>query len=295
MLAALLVGGTSFVDTSSEVRTITDLHKSAKDTAKVHKTTTTAKGSKDSKEPPSNSTSFHAKKTDDFWRLKPNNGSPYMCDVSLYDWFGKLANDTGKVDKKLTILDIGGGYGEKGNMIEKMNPHTYKYHYVDITAQGRCKEFDGNKLPHVADNSYDIVMFVYALHHAGDAVFSLLREAKRVAKRHVVVLDDLMGTTDHTLDFQFGHGGCQNDPNEPRVCMFRSDKEYREIFGLLDLKISYAADVKELINCEPNYKIPRGLYVLNPKSPAHSGFLRADEQRSFHVKSPKNALAPVMQ
>jgi len=35
--------------------------------------------------------------------------------------------------------------------------------------------------------------------------------------------------------------------------------------------------------------------VLNPKSPAHSGFLRADEQRSFHVKSPKNALAPVMQ
>ena len=54
MLAALLVGGTTFVDTSSEVRTITDLHKSAKDTAKVHKTTTAAKGSKDSKEPPPN-------------------------------------------------------------------------------------------------------------------------------------------------------------------------------------------------------------------------------------------------
>lgn len=104
-----------------------------------------------------------------------------------------------------------------------------------------------------------------------------------------------MGLTDHTLDFQFGHGGCQNSKDAPRVCMFRSDKEYREIFGLLDLKISYAADVKELFNCEPNYKIPRGLYVLNPKSPAHSGFLRADEQRSFHVKSPKNALAPVLQ
>merc|ERR1712195_465020 len=198
---------------------------------------------------------------DDFWRLRPNNGSPYMCDVSLYDWFGKLANDSGKVDKKLTVMDIGGGYGEKGDMIEKMHPHTFEY----------------------------------SLHHAGDAVFSLLREAKRVAKRHVVVLDDLMGTTDHTLDFQFGHGGCQNSKDAPRVCMFRSDKEYREIFGLLDLKVSYAADTKELFNCEPNYKIPRGLYVLNPKSPAHAGFLRADERRSFHVKSPKNALAPVMQ
>jgi SAM-dependent methyltransferase len=292
MLAALLVGGTTFVDTSSEVRTITDLHKSQN--TKAHKPTKESKDSKDSKVAHTNSTSFHAKKTDDFWRLKPNNGSPYMCDVSLYDWFGKLANDSGKVDKKLTIMDIGGGYGEKGDMIEKMHPHTFKYSCVDVTAQGRCKEFDGAKMPH-ADNSFDIVTFVYSLHHAGDAVFSLLREAKRVAKRHVVVLDDLMGTTDHTLDFQFGHGGCQNEKDSPRVCMFRSDKEYREIFGLLDLKISYAADVKELFNCEPNYKIPRGLYVLNPKSPAHSGFLRADEQRSFHVKSPKNALAPVLQ
>ena len=241
-MLALLVGGQAFVDTSSEVRTITDLHKSQN--TKAHKPTKESKDSKDSKVTHTNSTSFHAKKTDDFWRLKPNNGSPYMCDVSLYDWFGKLANDSGKVDKKLTIMDIGGGYGEKGDMIEKMHPHTFKYSCVDVTAQGRCKEFDGAKMPH-ADNSFDIVTFVYSLHHAGDAVFSLLREAKRVAKRHVVVLDDLMGTTDHTLDFQFGHGGCQN--------------------------------------------------VLNPKSPAHSGFLRADEQRSFHVKSPKNALAPVLQ
>merc|ERR1712166_483458 len=156
-MLALLVGGQAFVDTSSEVRTITDLHKSP-DT-KAHKST---KDSKDSKEAPSNSTSFHAKKTDDFWRLKPNNGSPYICDVSLYDWFGKLANDSGK--------------------IEKMHPHTFKYSCVDVAAQGRCTEFDGAKMPH-ADNSFDVVTFVYSLHHAGDAVFSLLREAKRIAKR----------------------------------------------------------------------------------------------------------------
>merc|ERR1712028_322595 len=81
-------------DTSSEVRTITDLHKSPN--TKAHKPTKDSKDSKDSKvaHTDTNSTSFHAKKTDDFWRLKPNNGSPYMCDVSLYDWFGKLANDS---------------------------------------------------------------------------------------------------------------------------------------------------------------------------------------------------------
>jgi len=278
LVSTALVGVQAFVDTSSEVRTITDLHKAPA-----------------SKEAPSNSTSFHTKKTDDVWRLKPNNGSPYLCDVSLYDWFGKLANESGKPEKKLTIMDVGGGYGEKGDMIEKMHPHTFKYSCVDVTAQGRCTEFDGAKMPH-ADRSFDIVTFVYSLHHAGDAVFSLLREAKRVAKSHVVILDDLMGTNDHTLDFQFGHGGCQVSKDAPRVCMFRSDKEYREIFGLLGLKVSYAADTKELYNCEPNYKIPRGLYVLDPKSPPKDyQFLRSAEQRSFHVKQPKNALAPVLQ
>jgi len=278
LVSTALVGVQAFVDTSSEVRTITDLHKAPA-----------------GKEAPSNSTSFHTKKTDDVWRLKPNNGSPYLCDVSLYDWFGKLANESGKPEKKLTIMDVGGGYGEKGDMIEKMHPHTFKYSCVDVTAQGRCTEFDGAKMPH-ADRSFDIVTFVYSLHHAGDAVFSLLREAKRVAKSHVVILDDLMGTNDHTLDFQFGHGGCQVSKDAPRVCMFRSDKEYREIFGLLGLKVSYAADTKELYNCEPNYKIPRGLYVLDPKSPPKDyQFLRSAEQRSFHVKQPKNALAPVLQ
>jgi len=284
LVATALVGARAFVDTS-KVSTITDLHKSQD--SKSHK-------AQDSKGAPSNSTSFRASKKDDFWRLKPNNGSPYLCDVSLYDWFGKLANESGMSDKKMTIMDIGGGYGEKGDMIEKMNPHNFEYSCVDVTAQGRCMEFDGAKMPH-ADRSFDIVTFVYSLHHAGDSVFSLLREAKRIAKTHVVVLDDLMGTNDHTLDFQFGHGGCQVSKDAPRVCMFRSDKEYREIFSLMGLKVSYAADTKELYNCEPNYKIPRGLYVLDPKTPKDLQFLRSEEQRSFHVKAPKNSLAPVLQ
>jgi len=217
LVSTALAGARAFVDTSKiATATITDLHKS-----------------KHSSEAPSNNTAFHASKAskkDDFWRLKPNNGSPYLCDVSLYDWFGKLANETGKSDKIMTILDVGGGYGEKGDMIEKMHPKKFKYSCVDVTAQGRCTEFDGSKMPH-ADRSFDIVTFVYSLHHAGDAVFSLLREAKRVAKTHVVVLDDLMGTNDHTLDFQFGHGGCQVSKDEPRVCMFHRPRVQRDLLA----------------------------------------------------------------
>jgi len=253
-------------------------------------------------EPGSNFTSFRASRSDsadssaaaaDYWRLKPNYGSPYLCDVSLYNWFTKLANESGK-HEKMTILDVGGGYGEKGDMIEKMHPNNFKYTCIDVTSQGRCTEFDGNKIHH-GDRSFDVVTFIYSFHHAGDAVFSLLREAKRIARKYVVVLDDLMGLTDHTLNFQFGHGGCQQTKDEPRVCSFRTDREYREIFGLMGLRIAYAADVMELFKCEMNYKIPRGLYVLEPNGPTESSmqFLSSEEQRSFRLRSGSQTLAPV--
>ena len=241
------------------------------------------------------STAFRAAQNQtapDFWRRKPNNGSPYLCDVSLYNWFAKLGNESTK-GEKTTILDVGGGYGVKGDNIEKWNPHKFKYSCIDVTAQGRCTEFDGEKIHH-KDKSFDVVTFVYSLHHAGDASFELLREAKRVAKKYVVVLDDLTGETDHTLNFQFGHGGCQFKEDEPRVCMFRSDREWREIFGFVGLRVQYAADLKELFHCEENYKIKRGFYVLEPAHPKDFQFLSADEQRSFRVTQPANALAPVL-
>ena len=76
--------------------------------------------------------------------------------------------------------------------------------------------------------------------------------------------------------------------------MFRSDREWREIFGYVGLRVQYAADLKELFHCEENYKIKRGFYVLEPAHPKDFQFLSADEQRSFRVTQPANALAPVL-
>jgi SAM-dependent methyltransferase len=47
--------------------------------------------------------------------------------------------------------------------------------------------FDGSTLPY-AEGAFDIVLFVDVLHHADDPM-SLLREARRVARRAIVIKD----------------------------------------------------------------------------------------------------------
>jgi len=65
------------------------------------------------------------------------------------------------------------------------------------------EQFDGRKMP-AENDSYDVVMFVDVLHHTDDPMV-LLREAKRVARRAVVIKDHtrdgfLAGTTLRVMD-----------------------------------------------------------------------------------------------
>src|SRR5262245_22784366 len=56
--------------------------------------------------------------------------------------------------------------------------------------------FNGKHLPH-ADKSFDVVCFVDVLHHTNDPA-TLLREARRVARKLVVLKD-------HTMDGIFAY------------------------------------------------------------------------------------------
>ena len=87
------------------------------------------------------------------------------------------------------------------------------------TFDGRTLDFD--------DDQYDVALLTYVLHHAAGDTISLLQEAKRVARKYVVVLEDVIDTDDDAKN-AFAH--------DPRGT-FRHRKEWDALFGLLGFEV----------------------------------------------------------
>jgi SAM-dependent methyltransferase len=89
-----------------------------------------------------------------------------------------------------TVLDVGCGDGTIAKLILEARP--------DLSIQGidvlvrplthvPVAQFDGTTIP-FADQSFDVVVFVDVLHHTNDPM-QLLREARRVARKAIVIKD----------------------------------------------------------------------------------------------------------
>ncbi len=93
-----------------------------------------------------------------------------------------------------SVLDVGCGDGTIDTLILSQRPDI-SIRGVDVLVRPTTKipvdPFDGERLP-CADKSFDVVCFVDVLHHTNDPTV-LLKEAKRVARKLVVLKD-------HTMD-----------------------------------------------------------------------------------------------
>jgi SAM-dependent methyltransferase len=88
------------------------------------------------------------------------------------------------------VLDVGCGDGLIAKLIMERRPDT-RIEGIDVLVRPNTHvpvtQFDGGHIPH-EDASFEVVMFVDVLHHTEDPVV-LLREARRVARRAVVLKD----------------------------------------------------------------------------------------------------------
>jgi SAM-dependent methyltransferase len=100
----------------------------------------------------------------------------------------------GLLPARATVLDVGCGDGKLGRLLADTRPDIDVAGIDVLVREGAhipVAPFDGQTLPQ-ADRSVDVVLFVDVLHHTDDPAV-LLREARRVARRAIVLKD-------HTAD-----------------------------------------------------------------------------------------------
>ena len=95
-----------------------------------------------------------------------------------------------------------------------------------FSAKHPVQTFDGRTLD-FDDDQYDVALLTYVLHHAAGDTIQLLQEAKRVARRYVIVLEDVIDTEDDAKN-AFAH--------DPRGT-FRHRKEWDALFDLLGFDV----------------------------------------------------------
>ncbi len=104
----------------------------------------------------------------------------------LAGWFAKL------LPTEVRVLDVGCGDGAISAVLQSMRPDI-RVQGIDVLPRAEThipvELFDGFHFP-FENASSDVVLFSDVLHHAADPSI-LLREAHRVAARHVVIKDHL--------------------------------------------------------------------------------------------------------
>lgn len=118
----------------------------------------------------------------------------------LHEWYGfdrRVRALSRQIETLLphdtSVLDVGCGDGTIDRLIQEKRPDL-EFRGIDILVRSDTKipvtEFDGVVIPH-PDDSFDCVIFVDVLHHSDNAN-QLLCEARRVARRFVIIKDHIL-------------------------------------------------------------------------------------------------------
>ena len=170
---------------------------------------------------------------DRFIRMKRPFLRNLECDVTAHggQWLRKGA----------TILSVGAGAGEMEVLWEKKYGATVTC--VDVLPPGEnawtgvnkgglhhdVGLFDGHTLKEHEDKSFDTVIFVSVLHHAAAHSPNLLVEATRVAKKYVIIVEDLGGLPARRRNYLHDPAGIFRTAEEWRSLLMASPKDKFEM------------------------------------------------------------------
>lgn len=138
------------------------------------------------------------------------------------------------------VLDVGCGDLRIGKAIQKAS-HA-QVAGIDIANHNQTDlpftPFDGCCFPFEND-SFDVVLFSFVLHHSRHQE-DLLREACRVGKQYIILLEDLY-TSQFTLLMTKAHDICVNKliyPTMPCPLTFRTRDGWKAVFDSMGLRLT---------------------------------------------------------
>ncbi len=141
--------------------------------------------------------------------------------------------------RNATVLDVGCGDGLIDRLILEERPDL-SIQGIDIALRPEIHipaiRFDGNVIPH-PDMSFDVVTLVDVLHHTADPMV-LLTEARRVARKHILIKDHNCAgfAAAAVLRFMDWVG---NAPHHVVLTYnYWPEKRWREAFAELNLRIA---------------------------------------------------------
>lgn len=158
-----------------------------------------------------------------------------------------------------SILDIGGN-----NFKEYCSTRGKLYTCIDLetpqkTGEGgyfKDKEgltYDGRNLP-FQENSFDLVIVSFVLHHASNNTLFLLDQIKKISKQYILIGEDL---SELNYDIKWHRRNFIHQPGG----IFRSDEEWQTLFKLYGLKLLEQYIILRSDDINPNH-IYRCLYIL---------------------------------
>ena len=173
----------------------------------------------------------------------------------------KMCRDCQKFIKKGDrILDLGCGSG----IVAKTFQDFFQVKIIGVDVKDNrvvpvdFKVIDGKNLP-FPENSFDIVLINYVLHHSKDQI-SLLKESKRVCKNKIIIYEDLPEGVISKLLCKI-HGISFNKFFKiENPAFFKTSEEWHTTFENLGLKTIFEKNVSCILN-----PVKKKLFVLEKK------------------------------
>ncbi len=159
------------------------------------------------------------------------------------------------IGKGSKILDLGCGSGIIGKAFQDF--FGAELFGVDIKDRRITnlpfQIYDGVHLP-FPENSFDIVLINYVLHHAEDPL-ALLKEAKRVVRDKVIVFEDLSEGIFSKFICQLHRISYSKIFKNPDKTFFKSEAEWEKIFREIGFNLIFKKR-------QSNFPVKKELFIL---------------------------------
>ncbi|HDH99081.1 MAG TPA: class I SAM-dependent methyltransferase [bacterium] len=153
------------------------------------------------------------------------------------------------------ILDLGCGAGIVGKTFQEFfRAELLGVDIVDRRVVDIPFKLSGSSSLPLKDNSFDLVLISYVLHHTGKPKV-LLGEAKRVSRDKIIVFEDIPDRWISGIFCRFHGFSFDKLFRNPTKTTFYSEREWKEVFKQLGLNLLFSQRVN-------NFPVKKELFVL---------------------------------